>query len=569
MGLILLATIACTPTNPSPSRLDDVDAAPARIGQGRTAVFMSHVEPPTLSQHRALTGTGSVPSDAIRLFNASLFTVDDRAVPQPYLAETAPQLNTESWKVFSDGRMETTYTLRQGAQWHDGTPLTAEDFVLSWRIQNTPEMGVADLLPMRVMEDVAAVDARTMLVRWSQSYPQADALAGRDWAPAPQHIVGHTFAAAAGESMDTFANHPYWTREYVGAGPFRLERWEPGAFMAGVAFDGHVWGRPNIDRIQVLFVSDPNTAVAHLLAGEAHVSVDFTLSFEQGPTLRREWASQIGGSVLFSPDKLRYVTIQFKPEYASPREILDVRVRQALAHAIDKQGFVDGLLDGEGHAAETMVPPTVDYYSEVQRVITSYPYDLRMTEQLMAETGATKGPDGFSVTASGERFSPELRATAGGQTEREQAILADGWRRSGLDVRSRTLSPAEDADRETRSTFPAFATANTGLEEPTLMVKLYSPNAATAARRWAGSNRGGWNHPEYDRLYDILTTNLDPRGRIQAVVQAMKLVNDELPMFPLYYNYLVAAHVAAIQGPNAYAPGGSGTWNVHEWAWRS
>jgi peptide/nickel transport system substrate-binding protein len=197
--------------------------------------------------------------------------------------------------------------------------------------------------------------------------------------------------------------------------------------------------------------------------------------------------------------------------------------------------------------------------------VTKYPYDLRQTERLMQEAGLTKGGDGVYASTAGERFSPELRATATGQEERENAIVADVWRRAGVDVRSRLMSAVEDADREVRATFPAFGTANTGLEESTLFLKLYGPNAATPANRWAGSNRGGWVNPGYDRLYDILTTNLDRNERVRAIVAASKLASEEVPLFPLYYNFIVQAHVAGLKGPQAYAPGGQATWDVQKW----
>jgi peptide/nickel transport system substrate-binding protein len=512
-----------------------------------------------------MAGTGLTAGDAIRIFNASLFINDDRALPQPYLVESRPELNTESWRVFPDGRMETTYRLRPNLTWHDGTPLTPEDLVLSMRVMKTPELGVSNLLPTRVIDEVVPLDERTFVVRWNRPFPRADALTGRDWAPLPRHLLEAAFEQ---QSAEQFALHPYWSREYVGLGPFRLDRWEPGAFVEGSAFEGHALGRPGLDRVRVLFVRDPNTAVANMLAGEAHHAFDYTLGFEHGALLKRSWAAQQSGTVLLSPERLRYVVAQFKTEYTSPTEILDPRVRRALAHGIDKQPLVDALLGGEGTAAQTMVPPTLDFYGQVDRVITKYPYDPARMVQLMAEAGLPRGGDGFFANAAGERFSPELRSTAGGQEEQETAIMADGWRRAGVDVRTRLLSSIEDADRQVRSTFPGFSASSTGLEDEPLLNKLYGPNSATAANRWAGSNRGSWTNADYDRFYDTMTTSLDRNERAQAVVQAMKLVSEEVPLYPLYYNYVVHAHAAALQGPSAFAPGGEGTWNIHTWTLR-
>lgn len=557
--LLLLA--ACSQGPGAPGAPRDDGAAPVR-----TAVLLTHVEPSNLSQHRATAGTGLTANDTIRLFNASLFINDHAGVAQPYLAVERPRLNTESWQLLADGRMETRYALRADATWHDGAPLSAEDFVLSWRVARLAELGVSELPPTKYLDDVQVVDPRTVVARWSQPFPMADALGGRAWAPLPTHILQPAYDAAIAGRIDALASHPFYTRDYVGLGPYRLERWEPGAYIEGVAFDRHVLGRPRIERIRVLFTGDPNTAVANLLSGEAHLAFDYTLGFEQGALLKRQWGN--AGAVIFNPDRLRYVATQFKPDVVSPREILDLRVRRAFAHLLDRGPLVDALFGADGAPAEIMLSPTVPYAAAAGNAVTKYVYDARRAEELLLAAGFSRAPDGTFLTSAGERLSPELRGATSGQEEQETAIVADTWRRAGIDVRTRLLSEVEDRDRQIRSTYPAFAGQSTGLEEETVLLKLYSPNSATAANRWAGSNRGGWANAEYDRFYEILQTDLDATVREQAVVGAVRILSEALPVYPLYFNYVIQAHLPSIQGPRPTAVGGETTFSVHEWAWR-
>ncbi|HWP36163.1 MAG TPA: ABC transporter substrate-binding protein [Gemmatimonadales bacterium] len=63
------------------------------------------------------------------------------------------------------------------------------------------------------------------------------------------------------------AGLPFWTGEYVGLGPYRIERWEPGAFVEAVTFDQQALCRPKIDRMRLVFIADPSTALANLLSG--------------------------------------------------------------------------------------------------------------------------------------------------------------------------------------------------------------------------------------------------------------------------------------------------------------
>src|SRR5581483_4055228 len=146
-----------------------------------------------------------------RMFNASMALLDDTATPLPYLAESLPKLDTDDWKVFPDGRMETTFHLRQGLVWHDGTPLTGDDFVFAWQVYSRPDLGLARRLPMDVIESVSAPDARTVVVAWKRAYPDAGTLTDRnaELPPLPRHLLQVAFDGA---TIDAVINHPYWNR---------------------------------------------------------------------------------------------------------------------------------------------------------------------------------------------------------------------------------------------------------------------------------------------------------------------------------------------------------------------
>ena len=100
------------------------------------------------------------------------------------------------------------------------------------------------------------------------------------------------------------------------------------------------------------------------------------------------------------------------------------------------------------------------------------------------------------------------------------------------------------------------------------MAKNMTARLATPENRWSGSNKIGWSNPEYDRLYDAWNTTLDRAERNDRFVQMLKLVSEELPAFPLYFNFEVVAHVASLQGPPLAAPEGARYGNIHEWQWK-
>jgi ABC-type transport system substrate-binding protein len=413
-----LCVLACAPTA-TPERSQGAALQAAAPVPNRTMVMIARGEPGSLAV-KTLLAAGGV-GNANPLFNATLDHADERGGAHPYLAEALPVLNTDTWRVLPDGRMETIHRLKPNLSWHDGTPLSADDFVFAWRVYATPVLGVAGSVPINQMEQVIAPDDRTIVIQWRQTYPEAGTLR-ETFQALPRHILQGPFQQADSEA---FANHPFWTNEYVGLGPYRLERWEPGTAIEARAFTGHALGQPRIERLSLLFMADPNAAVARLLSGDAHIAIDAFLMYEQGAILQREWGPRNGGTVLYSPILYRNSHIQLRPEMVSTRALLDVRVRRSLAHAIDKNGVNDALMGGTAIVTDSLLSPLADYYPAIDRAITKYPFDLRRAQQLLEEAGLSRGGDGFLVDPQGEPFKLDVRTLANPQHESENAIIVE------------------------------------------------------------------------------------------------------------------------------------------------
>ena len=527
--------------------------------------MVGQVEPPTVSS-KVLQTTGGLAIGATqRLFNATLTTADKVGLPQPYLVESIPQLNTDAWVVFPDGRMETTYRIKPGLTWHDGAPLTAEDVVFTWRLLTKQEIGEATGRPQAFMEEAVARDPHTVAIRWRRAYRDAAEL-DTSFPPFPRHLLEQTLDT----QPETLSSRPFWTSEYVGLGPFRVERWEPGSFIEATAFDGHVWGRPKIDRIRIIFAPDPNAALAGLLAGDSHVSLDDALRWEQGLILKREWAPRNGGTVLSFPDQWRRNEVQFRPEYAVPAAILDVRVRKALSHTLDKQALNELNFQGEGASilADSVIPPTIDYYPLVDAAVVKYPFDPRRAETLMAEAGIPRDNQGFYASPTEGRLTWEIKTNAAAQSESEVALLADSWRRVGFDFRVAINPPPLSRDGQVRSTFPTLFGGG-GTVGDDALARFTTSEMPSAANRWIGQNRGGFSNAEFDRFAEAFNTGLNRGERGRLVAELVKTFTDQVGAMSLYFNPGIVAHVSALRGPEVSAPGSSRTWNVHLWAWAS
>jgi peptide/nickel transport system substrate-binding protein len=240
---------------------------------------------------------------------------------------------------------------------------------------------------------------------------------------------------------------------------------------------------------------------------------------------------------------------------------MDVRVRRALAHGIDRDAINDGTFDGQAIATDTFIPPAQPYFPDAERTITRYAYDQRRSEQLMAEAGFSKDRDGFFADTSGDRFRPDVQGQAGGSYERGHTILVDVWRRAGFDVQPSILPVALVRDNEARHTYPDIGMSFTSGVQPHTSAQIGTPT-----NRWRGSNRSGWSNAEYDRLWEAYNATLELNERTRQIVQMAKVISDNIPGFWVYFDFQAKAHVSGLRGPEESPIFASGSvWNVHAW----
>src|SRR5688572_8352741 len=190
--VLVLLLSACAPTSPS-ARPTGGGAPDSSAASNQTLVIAVRGEPPSVASKPVVDFSGSLGRPR-ELFNANLDFLDERERAQPQLAESLPELHTDTWRVFPDGRMETTYRLKPNLTWHDGTPLSAEDFVFAHRVYATPAFGLSATPPIGQMEEIIAPDPRTVVIRWRQPYPDAVAL-DRDFQALPRHILADSLSA--------------------------------------------------------------------------------------------------------------------------------------------------------------------------------------------------------------------------------------------------------------------------------------------------------------------------------------------------------------------------------------
>lgn len=213
LGIVSLGVAACSPAGRGTPAVSDGAQSPQGAIQ-RTLVVGIRAEPTSVAIKSVGPSSFAGNSLVTRLFNTDLAMIDDRGALRPYLAETLPRLDTDSWRVSLDGQMDVIWKFRPGIVWQDGTPFSMEDFLFAWQVYSKPELGAAGTPSMRATQGIEALDDRTVLVRYGVPFPDAltDVLE-----PLPRHLLEDSFQQT---DANTFGNQPYWTLP-VGVRPAR------------------------------------------------------------------------------------------------------------------------------------------------------------------------------------------------------------------------------------------------------------------------------------------------------------------------------------------------------------
>lgn len=460
--------------------------------------------------------------------------------------------------------MEVTYKIRPGAAWHDGTPFTAEDIAFSWEVCRDPAIPNGNQSAVRLIERVVAVDPQTAVATWAQTYPFADRLEHREFFVLPKHILEHAYR----ENKETLIAQPYFNVEYVGTGPFKLEKWEPGAFMELVANDNFYLGRPKVDRMRVMFIGDTNTGVANLRAGSLNIFLPTgSPDWDKLEGVKKEWDTTGKGEVYLERVRWEFIEPQKGPN-ASPADLRDVRLRQALLMSINREEVTRSLQGEYGGVAHSWVLPTFTYYPRVKDAIIEYPFDPRRALALLGELGWTRGPDGI-LQKGGERFQMNLFPDE--QRAKLGTIIQQEWKTNiGIDGQITVLSNVLLRDAEARNTALTGVGFNGNpLGGLSAVRRFATDQTPSAANKFAGTNRGYFSNPEWDDVGLRLRTALDDDARVDLERDLLRVFSAELPALAVQFELQPVA-VTGFKGlqPITGSPHTGNimhTWNVHEW----
>jgi peptide/nickel transport system substrate-binding protein len=480
----------------------------------------------------------------------------------PVLAEELPSVKKGTWKIDPQKKtMVTVYKLRPNLKWHDGKPYTSQDFEFGWQIAKHPQFPMPDRLVPEMISKIETPDERTLVIHWNDLYNEAYAIQYTHVRAFPRHLLQEAFNAG---DMKAFANLPYWNKNFIGAGAYRVVEWDAGSRMELEAFNDFALGKPKIDRVTYKTVEDNNTNLAAVLAGEVDLCMRSTISFDGAMILRDQWEKTGKGKVHISPASWTWLNLSHDNPLFS-----DVRVRRALLHAIDRDAMVQNMFRGEKVVSEIPLSRVRKVYKKALSTVTLYKYDPERAKKLLAEAGWKPGSDGILTNDKGERMEFEFRVTAERRDhEQAQAIIADYWKKIGVrgNIKNLPNRLLNSADNRNRWPGAFIGSHNVTVEE--WPERFHSKNIPTAENKYAPENVSGWNDPRKDAILDEINSIIPEARSEQLQLDFLKMFTEALPHLPLYYSPEILVVKRGLTGVTPRQESGgqnSSSWNMQQW----
>jgi len=528
-GLVVVGIVAssCAPAAPSAS----VPGAPEAPRAPKILTLGTAAELGSFGDFAGGGGSGGGCRECRAFAHDRLAVTSPDGVVEGRLAAELPSLEGGTWRVNPDGSMDVMWKIRPNVKWHDGTPFTSQDMLFTFTLYKDPELPTLYAGQLQMMASATAPDPLTFIVHWSQTFVRAHRQPELE--PMPRHILEETYLQGDKAAL---ISSPKLTTEFIGLGPYRLVRWEPGSFMEYERFDQYYLGRPPLDRVILQFVRDPNTLVANILAGALDAGSHNTIDLAAGLEIRQRWEGT-GNRVDLEPTLMTMmVQTQQRPEYMRLKNAFSNRtVRQAMYHAIDKVTLNEVMTAGLAPLADSWLPPDHALRREVEGSIPQYPFDPGRAQQLLAQAGWTRGSDGVLVhSPSGERFDVEVWSK-GRYSEKPITVIADGWKAVGAQPTLHVIPAARDSDREYEVTYPGAIFTNPPSEQFYDDYRLHSAHIAAGENRWTGRNQPGYVNSRFDAIIDRLQATIDPREQIGLHRQLLQEAMSDVAVMPLYW----------------------------------
>lgn len=461
--------------------------------RGGTVVQVISADPPTLNP--GLTTDTQAWSVMGKLFNG-LTHLDSEYRSHPDLAE--------SWEISKDG-LTYTFKLRRDAKWHDGTPVTSADVQFTYlhvlaKYHPTGRLGYA------VVEAVDTPDPHTAVVRLKRPFGPFLFMTNLNSGPVlPRHLL-------EGKDVPTAD----FNRKPVGSGPFRLVEAVKGSHYV-LERNPHYFktGRPYLDRVVLRVMPNPASRVLAFEKGEVDVLYSFFLPREQAARMKGMPGINFKDYMLFP----EVITLFFNLKDTPP--LADLKVRQAIAHAIDRQFIAEKGYFGLSKPGTSPIPSTLAWAHNPR--VPLYPHDPAKAAALLDEAGF-KGPERMTLRLA---YDP-----ANSAVNKAAEIVAQQLRAVGINVRQTPMERSLMLEKVFKQyEFDIYIHNYTTYGDPAIGVtRAY---ACDNIRPAPFVNVSRYCNEKVDALFQAAAAATTREERARHYFAAQEILVRELPTIPL------------------------------------
>jgi len=516
--------------------------------------------------------TGTKDEHASRVCLEPLLTVNAAGVFTPVLAAEVP--SRANGGLAADGK-SVTYKLKQGIKWGDGRPFTADDVIFTYRFVTNKETGSTTYANYDNIDKIEAPTPYTVKISFKAATPAWYLpFVGGNGMVLPRHALESYIGSNA-------RNAPFNLKSF-GTGPYKVETFRPGDLV--IYSINEFYREPNkpaFQQVQIKGGGDATSAARAVLE---------TGEYDYAWNLQVEWPvleamtkagkgvviTEIGGGVeqvycnMTDPNK--EVDGQRSSLKAPHPFLTDLKVRQALGLAIDRQTMAKQLYGLEGDATSNVLTTP----SRVASKNTKVAFDIAKANQLLDEAGWQKGPDGIRQKG-GVKMQVTYQTSVNTLRQKEQEIVKAGWAQIGVAATLKSVdagvffssSPGNNDTLAHFYTDVQMFTATFGAFPSSYMVRFYSgdpaKDIAQKENNWSGRNIMRWINKDVNQLYEQAQVELDPKKNDQLWIRMNDLIVSQAISLPLIDRKSVSARAKALDIGANMSPFDSETRNIADW----
>jgi peptide/nickel transport system substrate-binding protein len=459
------------------------------------------------------------------VWNLQYATLTDKAADD---FATIPGL-AESWEASDDG-LTYTYTLREGLEWSDGTPLTAAD--IAFTVNRAREEAWLNYESVVANLTAEAPDERTVVITTKVPDPKLPTM---DVYILPEHIWGELDEAAITKADGT---------DGVGSGPFTLSEAERGQFWTLEANPGF-WGwegeEPPIDEVVFRLFSNGDAMVAALESGEIDAAHDI-------PSESFERLSTTDGIVALEGEQGGFSEISVnggRPEDKRVEGIgnghpalSDIEFRKAIAHAIDRQTLIDRVNAGLGRPGVTMSPSASPEWIPDIPEEEQFTFDLEGANEILEAAGYTDANDNGIREYEGDDITLDYYILSDSQTAAANSEFITGWLEEiGIGTSVKVVNGSRLTEIIGKGDYDLFQWGWTPFVDPDPMLSYFTCDQLSSDPDDPTNyyNDANWCDPSYDADYKAQNQELDREKRIEIVHRMLRTFYDSATYNVLTY----------------------------------